>query len=106
MESCKKVIGTRAVANRKTKLAKCQQLLQHIPFQLTMKAIKAIVKLKLGINPTVCSDCGSPDLVTEVLEAKSILGNIIYVKNGRSSTNRAPPNLSRHGLEKWIEVRA
>ena len=64
--------GIWAASNRKTKLAKCQGLLKHIPLQLTMKAIKAIVKQKLGIDPTVCSYCGSPDLVTEILEAKSV----------------------------------
>ena len=97
--------GIWAASNRKTKLAKCQQLLEHVPLQLTIKAIKAIVKEKLGIDPTVCRYCGSPDLVTEVLTEKPILTNLIYAKNGKTGNNRAPPNLPRHGLAKWIEVR-
>jgi len=98
--------GIWAASNRKTKLAKCQQLLQHVPLQLTMKAIKAIVKQKLGIDPTVCSYCGSPDLVTEILEAKSIFHKPIPTKNCKQTPNRAPPNLTQHGLVKWVEVRA
>ena len=98
--------GIWAASNGKTKLAKCQQLLQHVPLQLTMKAIKAIVKQKLGIDPTACSYCGSPDLVTEVLEATPIIPNDFYLKNEILMPNRAPPKLPRHGLEIWMEVRA
>ena len=98
--------GIWAASNRKTKLAKCQQLLQHVPVQLTMKAIKAIVKQKLGIDPTVCSYCGSPDLVTEILAAKTFFANPNYLKNEKSANKRAPPNLPLHGLVKWVEVRA
>jgi len=98
--------GIWAASNRKTKLAKCQQLLQHVPLLLTMKAIKAIVKQKLGIDPTVCSDCGSSDLVTETLEANPIKPHSFYLKNEILMPNRSPPKLPRHGLEKWMEVRA
>lgn len=98
--------GIWAASNRKTKLAKCQQLLQHVPLQLTMKAIKAIVKLKLGIEPTICSYCGSPDLVTDILEATPIMLNDSYLKNEILMANRAPPTRPRHGLEIWMEVRA
>jgi len=98
--------GIWAASNRKTKLAKCQELLRHVPLQLTMKAIKAIVKQKLGIDPTLCSYCGSPDLVTEILEVTPPIGNNIYINNGQQDSNRAPPKLSRDGLVKWIEVRA
>ena len=98
--------GIWAASNRKSKLAKCQQLLQHIPLQLTMKAIKAIVKQKLGIDPMICRDCSSLNLVTEILEATPILGKPIYYQNGNLMPNRAPPKLPRHGLEKWVEVQA
>ncbi len=71
-----------------------------------MKAIKAIVKQKLGIDPTVCSYCRSPNLVTEMLEATSSLSDTIYLQNGNLRSNRAPPKLPRHGLEEWMDIRA
>lgn len=98
--------GIWAGSNRKTRLAKCQQLLQHIPLQLTMKAIKAIVKQKLGIDPTVCSDCGSAELVTEILAAKPVFANYPQLNNEQSANKRAPPNLPQHGLVKWVAIRA
>jgi hypothetical protein len=98
--------GIWAACNRKTKLAKCQALLQHLPLLLTMKAIKAIVKQKLGIDPTVCTYCGSPDLVTEILEATPIMSNDFYLKNEILMPNRAPPKIPRHGLVIWMDVPA
>jgi len=44
--------------------------------------------------------------VTEILEAKPIFYPSISTKNGKHTPNRAPPNLSQHGLVKWVEVRA
>jgi len=98
--------GIWAASNRKTKLTKCQALLEHIPLQLTMKAIKAIVKQKLGIDPTICTYCGSLELVTEILEATTFLVNPNYLNNEKSANHRAPPNLPLHSLVKWVEVRA
>lgn len=66
--------GIWAMTNRKTKLAMAQKLLQHRPLHLTMQAIKALVKEKFGIDPTICSDCGSTDLVVSILAAPSVFG--------------------------------
>ena len=59
--------GLWASTNRKTKLAKCQLLLGLIPLLLTMQTIKALVKLKFGIDPALCSYCGSSDILTSVI---------------------------------------
>jgi hypothetical protein len=63
--------GIWAMTNRKTRLAQAQRLLHHKPLFLRMQAIKALVKEKLGIDPTVCSDCGSPNIVFFILTDKS-----------------------------------
>jgi len=98
--------GIWAAANRKTKLLKCQQLLQHVPLQLTMQMIKAIVKQKLGIDPTVCSYCGSPAIVTEIIAAASVGFKIIPQKTLKVNSNRPPPNLPLEGLKTWVACRA
>lgn len=98
--------GIWAASNRKTKLAKCQQLLEHVPLQLTMKAIKAIVKQKLGIDPTVCSYCNSSNIVTEIVAATPIVLRIPHSRSRQKATSRAPPKSRLAGLGKWIEVRA
>jgi len=59
--------GIWAIANRKTKLAKCQQLLGHKPLLLTMRAIKAILKQKMGIDPARCPHCESLNIVTFII---------------------------------------
>jgi len=69
-----------------------------------MKAIKAIVKQKLGIDPTVCTYCGSPDLVTEIVEPTLIMLRIIDQRSRQKATNKAPPKSRLAGLGKWVEV--
>lgn len=98
--------GIWAASNRKTKLAKCQALLQHVPLQLTMKAIKAIVKQKLGIDPTVCSGCGSADLVTEIVAPTLMMLGMIDQRSRENAMNKAPPESRLVGLGKWVEVGA
>ena len=98
--------GIWAASNRKTKLAKCQELLEYVPLELTMKAIKAIVKQKLGIDPTVCSYCSSSNIVTQIVNPTLIVLKMADLRSRQKATNKAPPNLRLDGLGKWIEVRA
>ena len=80
------------MTNRKRKLAKCQALLQHIPLVLTMKAIKVLVKQKLGIDPSVCPACQSPNLVTEILSAKTYQLARSKKQTATTAQRRAPPS--------------
>jgi len=59
--------GIWAAANRKSKLQRAQQILGQQIIPLTMKLIKALVKQKIGIDPTVCAACGSVDLLVQIL---------------------------------------
>lgn len=63
--------GIWASANRRTKLQQAQRLLGQVVIPLTMALIKVLVKLKLGIDPTVCGVCGSMDLEVEILPART-----------------------------------
>lgn len=81
--------GIWASSNRKTKLATCQRLLQHKPLLLTMQAIKALLKQKLGIEPAKCVHCGSQNIVTFILRPNGEL----YQKDIPCFTNRPPPNV-------------
>jgi len=93
--------GFWAMTNRKRKLAKCQALLQHVPLVLTMKAIKALVKQKLGIDPSVCPACQSPNLVTEILPAKTYVLADSKKQSSTSAQGRSPPSpMDKKQLEK------
>ena len=82
--------GIWAACNRKTKLKKCQQLLKHKPLQLTMQAIKAILKQKLGIDPALCKHCGSDNIVTFIISPNGELTS----KLKPDFVNRPPPELA------------
>lgn len=81
--------GIWASSNRKTKLRKCQQLLGHKPLLLTMQAIKAMLKQKMGIDPAVCPHCGSENIVTFIVSPN---GNLAR-KPRPDFVNRPPPPL-------------
>lgn len=84
--------GIWSMANRKTKLAKCQALLQHVPLVLTMQMIKALVKQKMGIDPSLCPACQCANLVTTILASKPYVS--VYSKKQvfQTAQRRAPPN--------------
>ncbi len=73
--------------NRKTKLAKCQELLGHKPLLLTMQLIRAVMKYKMQIDPGVCRACGSPNIVTYILSPSGDLAR----KTRIDFVNRPPP---------------
>jgi hypothetical protein len=75
------------MSNRKTKLALCQQLLGHKPLLLTMQGIKAILKQKLGIDPSVCPHCGSENIVTFIVSPNGGLTRKLIP----DFVNRPPP---------------
>ena len=77
--------GIWAAANRKTKLHRAQQLLGQQIIPLTMQAIKALLKQKMGIDPSICPACGSADLLTEIIPAQTKP----YAYQGQPS--RSPP---------------
>jgi hypothetical protein len=79
--------GIWAMSNRKTKLALCQQLLGHKPLLLTMQGIKAILKQKLGIDPSVCPHCGSENIVTFIVSPNGGLTRKLIP----DFVNRPPP---------------
>ena len=93
-------------SNRKRKLAKCQALLQHVPLQLTMKAIKALVLQKLGIDPSVCPACQSPNLVTEILSAKTYVLVETNKEPASTATGRAPPSSKASTQMEKADLRA
>lgn len=80
--------GIWAAANRRTKLRKAQQLLGQQIVLLTMQMIKALVKQKIGIDPTVCGACGSGDLEVEILAARTAKRVRVSVL---SIVGRSPP---------------
>lgn len=63
--------GIWAATNRQTKLRQAQQLLGQQIIPLTMQVIKALVKQKIGIDPTRCEACGSIDLLVEIITPQS-----------------------------------
>ena len=79
--------GIWACSNRKTKLRKCQELLGHKPLLLTMEAIKAILKQKLGIDPAVCPHWGSENILTFIVSPNGDLTPKIIP----DFVNRPPP---------------
>jgi len=98
--------GFWAISNRKRKLAKCQALLQHVPLLLTMKAIKALVKQKLGIDPSVCTACQSPNLVTTILPAKPYGLMVSKKQSSTTAQRRAPPGVGQAQSLAKEELRA
>ena len=83
--------GIWASANRKTKLAKAQKLLNHVPIVLTMQIIKAIIHQKIGIDPTICRHCGSANIVTEILIPQTFKPQKVVVMASPTPQNRPPP---------------
>ena len=59
--------------NRKTKLAICQKLLNVIVTLVTVAQIKFFLFDKLGIDPTVCRVCGSPNREVYALMPDKVL---------------------------------
>ena len=98
--------GFWSISNRKRKLAKCQALLQHVPLQLKMKAIKALVLQKLGINPSVCPACQSPNLVTEILSAKTYVLVETNKEPASTASGRAPPRSKASTQMEKVDLRA
>lgn len=81
--------GIWAACNRKTKLALCQRLLGHKPLLLTMQAIKAVLKQKLGIDPAVCKHCSSDNIVTFIISPNGELTPKVIP----DFVNRPPPKI-------------
>jgi hypothetical protein len=59
--------GLHHPTNRKTKLAICQKLLNVIITLVSVAQIKFFLFEKLGIDPTVCRVCGSPNREIQML---------------------------------------
>ena len=55
--------GLHHPTNRKTKLAICQKLLNVVICLVSVAQIQFFLFEKLGIDPTVCRVCGSPNRV-------------------------------------------
>ena len=79
--------GIWASSNRKRKLAKCQQLLGITVIRMTMRALRAVIMEKMGIQPDLCPCCGSSDIRTYLVSPKGEL----TPKPIANLSNRAPP---------------
>ena len=84
--------GIWASSNRKRKLAQAQRLLNRVPLQLTLATIKMMVRLKLGIDPTLCQHCGSANIVTEIVVPQKLPNRrMTGFKTRIDLINRPPP---------------
>lgn len=72
-------------------MRKAQKLLNHVPLILTMKLIIAIIRNKIGVDPTICSFCGSPNIVTQIIVAKSMPKAKVVPLAAPKAQNRPPP---------------
>ena len=94
--------GIWAMRNRKRKLVRCQELLNHVPLLQTMAMIKALVKEKMGIDPTVCGHCGSNDLVTFIIPSSSVFNRSTITRDRFLS--RGPPKVEAIPLSDLVKT--